>query len=156
MNSVAALISSEISRSGPVSFARFMQLALYSPEGYYERRRIVGRQGDFYTSVSVGSLFGELLAFQFGEWMTAAAGCDGQIVESGAHDGRLADDMLTGLARSHPMVFRAMEYWIIEPSPERQAWQEETLGAHLGRVKWWRDWTDVPSSGVHGIIFSNE
>ena len=156
MNSVTALISGEISRSGPVSFARFMELALYSPEGYYERRRIIGRQGDFYTSVSVGSLFGELLAFQFGEWMTSQTGLGGQIVEAGAHDGRLAADVLGAMERLHPKVVAALEYWIIEPSEDRRAWQRETLGDHLGRVKWWRDWADVPSRGVHGVIFSNE
>ena len=54
-----------------ITFARFMELALYCPNcGYYEREEdIIGRQGDYYTSVSVGSLFGELLAFQFAEWL---------------------------------------------------------------------------------------
>ena len=156
MNSVAALIRDEISCSGPVSCARFMQLALYSPEGYYQRRLTIGRQGDFYTSVSVGSLFGELLAFQFGVWMTSMMGQVGQIVEAGAHDGRLAADVLGGLERFHATMFGAVEYWIIEPSAEREAWQRETLGAHLGRVKWWRDWSHIPASGVQGVIFSNE
>jgi SAM-dependent MidA family methyltransferase len=47
-----------------------MELALYCPEtGYYETKKDnIGRGGDFITSVSVGSLFGELLAFQFAEW----------------------------------------------------------------------------------------
>ena len=156
MNSVTELIRGEISLSGPVSFARFMQLALYSPGGYYERRRTIGRQGDFYTSVSVGSLFGELLAFQFGEWLASPTCPDGQIVEAGAHDGQLATDVLSALERSNPTVFAAVEYWIIEPSLDRQAWQRETLGAHSGRVKWWRDWAEVPASGIRGVIFSNE
>ena len=56
-------------------FARFMELALYHPGGgYYERGRgNVGRGGDFYTSVSTGPLFGELLAFQLGEWLEPLA-----------------------------------------------------------------------------------
>jgi len=46
---------------GAVSLARYMEMALYEPGlGYYERTpRIVGRSGDFATSVSVGSLFGK-------------------------------------------------------------------------------------------------
>ena len=64
-------IRMEIRQSGVISFARFMELALYCPEtGYYETRQDnVGRAGDFVTSVSAGSLFGELLAFQFAEWL---------------------------------------------------------------------------------------
>jgi len=54
-----------------ISFARFMELALYCPQlGYYERKKdTVGRRGDYYTSASVGPLFGELLAFQFADWL---------------------------------------------------------------------------------------
>ena len=41
-----------------------MELALYAPGlGYYERQQEIGRHGDFFTSVSVGPLFGELLAY---------------------------------------------------------------------------------------------
>lgn len=48
-----------------------MELALYCPNyGYYERQEDnIGCQGDYYTNASVGSLFGDLLAFQFAEWL---------------------------------------------------------------------------------------
>src|SRR5690242_17178325 len=51
-----------------------MDLALYCPVyGYYEKEMdTLGRRGDYYTSVSVGSLFGELLAFQFSDWLGSA------------------------------------------------------------------------------------
>jgi len=44
-----------------------MELALYCPVyGYYEKEEdSIGRHGDFYTSVSVGSLFGGMLGWQF-------------------------------------------------------------------------------------------
>jgi SAM-dependent MidA family methyltransferase len=72
------IIRREIAEKGPMPFARFMGLALYQPElGYYERDpQQVGRLGDFYTSVSVGSLFGELLGFQFAVWMESLAATD--------------------------------------------------------------------------------
>src|SRR5579863_6417515 len=61
MKMPAAVIQEEIRKSGAISFAHFMELALYCPEtGYYEAKKdIVGQRGDFITSVSVGSLFGE-------------------------------------------------------------------------------------------------
>ena len=71
VNALTGKIRQEIAEHGVLSFARFMELALYCPDcGYYEAKRDnIGRRGDFYTSVSVGSLFGEMLAFQFSEWL---------------------------------------------------------------------------------------
>jgi len=71
LNAVAQKIFTEIKASGAISFARFMELALYCPVyGYYETTPdTIGQGGNYYTNVSVGSLFGELLAFQFAEWL---------------------------------------------------------------------------------------
>ena len=73
---MAEKIVAEIRKQGPISLARFMELALYCPVyGYYEKEGDkIGRRGDYYTSVSVGSLFGELLACQFAEWLEEAPG----------------------------------------------------------------------------------
>jgi SAM-dependent MidA family methyltransferase len=127
MKMPAAVIREEISKSGAISFARFMELALYCPEsGYYETKKdIVGRGGDFITSVSVGSLFGELLAFQFAEWLGTGERGQGTVVsilEAGAHDGRLAGDILGWLEANRPDVFGRIQYIIVEPSPIRQQW----------------------------------
>src|SRR5260370_42257479 len=101
MKMPAEHIREEIRKSGSISFARFMELALYCPEtGYYEKKKDnVGRQGDFITSVSVGSLFGELLAFQFAGWLDELKTRDQKlpIIEAGAHDAKLAADILNWL-----------------------------------------------------------
>src|SRR5687767_13955233 len=62
--SLGAILRTQIERDGPLRFTDFMATALYHPAlGYYAREtRQVGRGGDFFTSVSVGPLFGELLA----------------------------------------------------------------------------------------------
>ena len=119
-----------------------MELALYCPNcGYYEREEdIIGRRGDYYTSVSVGSLFGELLAFQFAEWLEerarerapgvrAGEGTEAmRIVEAGAHGGDLARDILGWMREHRPGLFERLEYWIMEPSEARQAWQAAKAG----------------------------
>ena len=63
------LIGDRIRTSGPISFAEFMDISLYHPElGYYARAaQKTGRAGDFFTSVDVGPIFGELLAKQLAE-----------------------------------------------------------------------------------------
>src|SRR5882724_11578074 len=71
MNGLLEIIRREMEASGFITFARFMELSLYCPQlAYYEQiANTPGRRGDFYTSVSVGPLFGELLAAQFAQWL---------------------------------------------------------------------------------------
>ena len=161
MNDVAEKIRAAIVEQGAISFARFMELALYCPLcGYYEKKEDTpGRRSDFYTSVSVGNLFGELLAFQFSEWFVAAR--TGQrsafgMVETGAHDGRLAKDILNWVQRQRPDLFELVEYWIIEPSTRRQEWQVETLAEFGGKVRWIADLRAIAPRSIYGVIFSNE
>ena len=157
------IIREEIVKKGVLTFARFMQLALYCPEsGYYETDMAkVGRGGDFITSVSTGSLYGDLLAFQFAEWLETTAYPSGRvIVEAGAHDGRLAGDILAWIKEHRPDLFRELNYWILEPSLSRQRWQQSTLKAFVDNIRWARDFTELTggcdNGKIKGIVFSNE
>ena len=137
MNGLSEIIRREIETCGSITFARFMELSLYCPQlGYYEQiANTPGRRGDFYTSVSVGSLFGELQAAQFAlwwaQWKTRSAerglnqDAPGhfQLLEAGAHNGRLAADILAWFKTRQPQLFDKLEYWILEPSLRRQRWQ---------------------------------
>ncbi|MFN7138989.1 MAG: class I SAM-dependent methyltransferase [Limisphaerales bacterium] len=145
----------EIEKTGFISFARFMELALYAPDlGYYETRERVGRGGDFYTSVSVGNLFGHLLAMQFAHWMVQI-GKDAvpMLVETGANDGQLAQDILQSLSDHSPELSAHVQYIIVEPSQKRRGWQLETLKGY-SNVRWVGDLREIDS--VRGVIFSNE
>src|SRR5437870_11728036 len=93
---------------GPLTVAGFMELALYDSRiGYYARAaRRSGRAGDFFTSVDVGPIFGELLAVQIAEMaeiLNLRPGAElarpFDLVEAGAGDGRLAADLLGALER---------------------------------------------------------
>jgi SAM-dependent MidA family methyltransferase len=158
MNAVQERIRAEIRLNGPISTARFMELALYAPdEGYYEREHFqTGRRGDFYTSVSVGPLFGELLGLQFAAWAALPAEEGAQIVESGAHDGQLASDILTWLEKHRGEFFSKLEYWILEPSARRRTWQEKKLARWRNKIRWFDDWVGMANGAVSGVVFSNE
>lgn len=157
-------IRAEIQKFGPLPFARFMELALYCPEtGYYEsNKNTVGRRGDFITSVSTGELFGQLLAFQFGEWLENLRQKKVDkffIIEAGAHDGKLAADILRWLRENRPALIAQIEYCLIEPSSTRQQWQRETL-KKFPNVYWFSDFENLKlktqDSKLHGVLFSNE
>jgi SAM-dependent MidA family methyltransferase len=163
LNALEEKVQNEMAAAGIISFARFMELALYCPVyGYYERERdTIGRRGDYYTNVSVGSRFGEMLAFQFAAWLDElrprrkAAGAKAlQLVEAGAHDGRLAADILKWLQEHRRDLFAGVEYWIIEPSARRQEWQQQALRAFAPKVCWLGE---LPrSAAIGGVIFCNE
>jgi SAM-dependent MidA family methyltransferase len=151
MSAVEQVIRQEILANGSISFARFMELALYCPKiGYYERSaRPVGRTGDFYTSVSVGPLFGELIAAQFAGWLSHLGAKSPIIIEAGAHDGQLARDILSAFQADVPL-----QYWIIEPSETRREWQRAKLDVFADRVTWFASLEEMPN--VSGILFCNE
>ena len=135
-----------------------MEVALYCPKiGYYERHtRQIGKAGDFYTSVSVGRLFGQLLARRFADWLGELSPGPLQLAEAGAHDGQLAHDILSWLAAHRPQLFARIHYWIIEPSLNRQDWQRLKLECFAPRVEWFAGFHALPASGLRGVIFSNE
>ena len=140
LNKLSQIIANEIEIAGKISFARFCELALYCPVyGFYEKEGDnIGRDGDYYTSVSVGPLFGELLGFQMAQWLRRCDRCEGplKIVEAGAHDGELARDILNWFREFAADLYEGIEYWIVEPSPARQQWQQRTLRDFEGKVFW--------------------
>jgi SAM-dependent MidA family methyltransferase len=178
LNEVVEKIRAELGSLGVISFARFMELALYCPlYGYYEKEEdTIGAAGDYFTSAAIGPLFGELLAFRFSQWLESPSGVAslgpeeqpglvrGQIVEAGAHKGHLAKDILSWMRQYRPALFQGLEYWIIEPSPIRRGWQEQTLSAFSGKLRWFESLPPVGCSSsasplppaVQGIIFANE
>ena len=137
-----------------------MELAQYCPIfGYYERtQESPGRRGDYYTSVSVGPLFGELLADRFAKWLARMPAGRRQILEAGALTiGQLARGHPAPTARRRrPRCSNRSEYWILEPSGVRQQSQADTLKEFESRVRWFDSWNALPASGVNGVIFSNE
>lgn len=151
---LASRLRQEIELSGgTIPFSRFMERALYEPVlGYYERA-VIGRTGDFYTSVSAGPLFGELLAHQACLWWERFLPGATTLtwIEAGAHDGRFALDFLGWLHRERPGIAARVRYGIVEPSATRRAWQAETLAPHRSQV-FWAD--AIPA--FEGILFGNE
>jgi SAM-dependent MidA family methyltransferase len=166
LKEVAEKIAQEIRTGGIISFARFMELALYCPVyGYYEREGdTAGRRGDYYTIVMVGSLFAELLAFQFAEWLEEGRGAKGegrtQLAEAGAHNGRLAKDILIWMRQNRPEIFSSVQYRVVEPSARRRELQQRNLLEFGARVQWAENLCALAEAlgpgGVRGIIFSNE
>ena len=154
---LAEFIRAQIRRDGPVTFAWFMEQALFHPTlGYYSSGRAeIGRGGDYFTSVSAGPLFGHLLGGQFAQiWDLLGQPDNFAIVEQGAHRGDFARDVLETLRENYPTCFAAVRYQIVEPFAVLRARQTETLAAFHDKVCWTDSLeTLAPFRGLH---FSNE
>lgn len=132
-----SLIHESIREKGAISYAEFMQLALYHPElGYYSAPQMrTGKAGDFFTSVSVGSCFGKILASRvLNLWQQANCPIPLHLIEAGANDGQLAKDILDELAQLCAPLATSLEYHIIEPLPIRQDIQRKTIAAYDQQV----------------------
>ncbi len=151
------MIREEIRSRGPQSFTWFMAQALYHPEhGYYSTdRAAIGLRGDYFTNVSVGPLFGELLAAQFAEiWERLGRVDNFLILEQGAHHGQFARDVLESARRRSPEFFSGLRYQIVEPFSALQDRQSQGLKEFGDRVLWRKSLDELePFVGVH---FSNE
>jgi SAM-dependent MidA family methyltransferase len=96
--SVGLLIREAIRDHGPISFAEYMELALYGPGGFYEKPP-VGPGGDFVTGPHVHPVFGTLMARAI-EGLHEGLGRPSRlrIAEAGAGDGTLARQLMEALA----------------------------------------------------------
>jgi SAM-dependent MidA family methyltransferase len=142
------LIANEIAlHDGAISFARFMELALYAPRlGYYSGGAAkLGRDGDFTTAPEITPLFGATLARVAASIIAQSAP---NILEFGAGTGKLARDVLVALAAAGVVVD---SYAIVELSGELRARQQEYL-KDFPQVRW----LDGFPERFSGVVLANE
>jgi SAM-dependent MidA family methyltransferase len=157
-SSLLSLIRDHLRSHGPMPFPWFMQQALYHPEhGYYASTRLrIGRQGDYYTNVSVGPLYGALLASQLIEmWKLLGSPPRFTVVEEGAEGGQLAVDILSAITEESIEAAACIRYTILEPIPEKQLQQRLRIEPTLReKVTWLTGLNDLDN--VIGAFISNE
>jgi SAM-dependent MidA family methyltransferase len=162
MTSVEEIIRAEICAGGPIRFDRFMDLALYHPgSGYYAKvggPSPVGKNGDFYTSVSAGPLFGSLLARQFLQmWHRLGRPARFWMIEQGAHDGQLACDILEWCRAETPDFFETIHYAIVQATGALSMHQKcAPEPALLARISWFETLAALAEEKPVGVFFSNE
>lgn len=150
---VAARIRSEIEAGGGwLSFARYMELALYAPGlGYYMAgARKLGRDGDFVTAPEISDLFGQTLAQQVRQVL--APDC-AEVLEVGAGSGALAAALLAELDRLGALPDR---YLILELSPDLRSRSRDTLAARVPHLLERVAWLNQLPPSFRGCVLGNE
>lgn len=153
-----------------ITFAEFMELALYDPEqGYYATNQVqIGVAGDFFTSPHLCPDFGELLAEQFLDmWRVMGQPEPFTLVEMGAGQGLVAADVLKYLATrkqsaeasdDYAAFWTALRYLIVEKAEGLIAAQQRLLQPFQfspDKVQW-MGFEQLPKTGIVGCFFSNE
>lgn len=157
MNQLKSKLISEIQDKGPVTFERFMEIALYDPRsGYYSSgKAAIGKEGDFYTSPAVHSAFGktvsDLIVKLFGHMESKTL----RIIEIGGGKGLLSLDILDNIKAVYPRTYSDLKYTIVEPGKKQVKEGKELLSEHKGKVEFKRDIADVEKE-EEGIAISNE
>lgn len=146
---IAGTIAAE---GGWISFARFMERALYAPGlGYYAAgARKFGSAGDFVTAPEMTALFGQALARQVAQVMAASTP---MVLEVGAGSGRLAADLLLALEAQGSLPER---YAILDLSPDLRARQRETIAAAAPHLLARVVWLDTLPPQFSGVVVANE
>ena len=150
---LVAIIKQEILCNGPITFARFMELALYAPGlGYYAAGlQKFGREGDFTTAPEISALYSYCLAKQCQQILI---NCPGDILEFGAGTGIMAADILLRLEELGTLP---NHYYILEISADLKERQRNTINArapHLRhKVKWLKT---LKNFALQGVMIANE
>ncbi len=146
-----AEIRRRIVKRGPITFAEFMEVALYHPlYGYYTSGERIGAAGDYYTSSSVHPAFGALLSIQlFQMWDLLGRHVPFTVVEAGAGNGLLCRDIVAGASRLAGEFSRSLRYVCVDrralPGLERDVPGVSRVASEL-----------LPLRGTVGCILSNE
>ena len=130
-----------------ISFARFMELALYAKDlGYYAGGAAkLGKGGDFTTAPEMSPLFGATLA-QFASALERSFPLS--VLEFGAGSGKLAEDFLNAAAEIGLEVAR---YQIVELSADLRDRQQQRLAGQRAV-----EWLDGPPASFTGLVLANE
>lgn len=141
-----------VAHGGWISFARYMELALYAPGlGYYTAgARKFGAAGDFITAPGMSGLFGQALARQVAQVMAVSAPV---ILEVGAGSGRLAADLLLELERRGCLP---EQYLILDLSADLRQRQQQTLAAEVPHLLPRLRWLDALPESFAGVVVGNE
>ncbi|EIT84484.1 hypothetical protein A374_15202 [Fictibacillus macauensis ZFHKF-1] len=132
-----------------ISYAHYMELALYGEHGYYmNNTEKIGRAGDFYTSSSLGSVYAAIWCDWFYD-TCRKRGLPFQIIECGAGTGAFAADVLS---HWHAHYDQPLTYVIIEKSPDHRQRMKEKLPSSVAMYESLAEW----KGKRRGILFCNE
>ena len=144
-------IKKQIEKKNRITFAEFMDIALYWPgKGYYTSENVRwGKDGDYLTSIDVSPVFGRLLAYQINEmWQNLDSPPQFSIIEIGAGREELSFHIRDTIKKLFPEFYKAADFQLVDVNPIHIQKLEERTSFHSS--------IEDIKPGITGCIISNE
>ena len=144
-------IKRQIDKKSRITFAEFMDIALYWPgKGYYTSENVRwGKDGDYLTSIDVSPVFGRLLAYQINEmWQNLGSPPQFSIIEVGAGREELSFHIRDTIKKLFPEFYKAVDFQLVDVNPIHIQKLEERTSFHSS--------IEDIKPGITGCIISNE
>jgi NADH dehydrogenase [ubiquinone] 1 alpha subcomplex assembly factor 7 len=153
LSGLETVLAEAIRREGPLSVARFIDLALNHPTcGYYRKRDPLGAHGDFVTAPELSQAFGEVIGAWLAQaWLELGAPAPVRLVELGPGRGTLLADALRA-TRSVPGFHRGVRLHLVETSERLRALQAARLAGF--EASWHDRFAEVPPGPL--LLVANE
>ncbi len=138
-----------------ISFAKFMESALYHPvNGYYtSATQVLGREGDFTTAPELGAVFGHFLSVKIARIFNSSL-IPARIYEFGAGSGKLCVQVLSELYR---LGCEIEDYVIFEISPRLKQIQQQFVAKQSPEISTKVHWSEFSADkGMQGVVIANE
>lgn len=150
-------IANYIDANGPITFAKFVEFALYDEQyGYYNRHsEKFGKSGDFYTSPTVHKVFGQIISNLVSKYFVLNKQSPLTVIELGSGLGYIALDVLDNLKESNDELYSKLAYICIESSPQNVEKSKEILSTHSGKLIWSANLSEIDKCD-NAIVLSNE
>ena len=156
MNIIKRKIINQISTSNNIALDKFIDICLFSQDGYYKKAEPIGKKGDFTTSPEISQLFGEILGIYIYNFWKEKINTNFNLIELGPGRGTLISDILR-ITRSFDKFHNSVKINLIEINKKLIKLQKknlEKINFNLKKIIWHDSFNTINSKP--SIIFANE
>ena len=149
---VKQLIIKNISAKDSIDVEEFIQISLFSDNGYYIKNNPIGEKGDFITAPEISQMYGEILGLFIINYWNEKINKDFNLIELGPGKGTLLKDLLR-VAKKKPKFLSNANITIVEKNKHLISFQKDSFNNKI--INWIKEF-DIPYKKLPSIIYSNE
>jgi len=156
MNLIKRKIINEIDTTNGISLDKFIDICLFSKDGYYKKAKPIGKKGDFTTAPEISQLFGEILGLYIYNFWQKKINTKFNLIELGPGKGTLISDILR-ITQSFDKFHNLMNIHLIEINKKLIKLQKKNIQKiyfNLKKIVWHDSFKAISSEP--SIIFANE
>ena len=141
-----------------IKFSNYFNDWLYGQDGYYSNYKQIGKDGDFFTSVSTSSFFGGSIAKKIIDTIESGfLPSNTTILEIGAHHGYLLADIIQFIYTLKPKLLDTLNFAIVERFLDLQEQQKKYINDSFGDIIKLNHYNDISEVKLeNAYVLANE